>query len=1312
MDIQEASKILYSRLQSLEGANASKLLGWMLMRENADQDLATLAKGSDAQLMSAVGIAKRNLSVYSSIPGWQHQGVLAEIRLQQESAACISRQRAAAQSLVQQPAAERFQHSERFSLPTQAALASLSPDASLTDPTDAAATATVGATAGVAAASGADPAAAAARPIPAEAPPHLSALHGASGAASDYGSSPESSQSFMFKRCHYFARGFCKHGSACRFLHASHGQSATAPVSSPGSPSATSSDGTMAAATYPEPQGADETALSCTAASGGDGGGSGGDASGRNGSGNGGDGGEPFAGSTTEATGGGGGGGGGDGGEGGDGSGVGVAGTAAGGLAGGSPGSAAGFTLERLEMELHELLRDHKGPVNVASLPQLYAERFGKPLQAEGYLTESQRQGRPGLSLTKLLAQMKASIAFVDRPSGQRAIVVKGSPILEESKKFIAFKERADLAPPSPGSRQIYLTFPAESTFTEDDVAAHFSKFGPVHEVRIPHQQKRMFGFVTFAFAHSVKAILEEGNPHHIGGSRVLVKPYREKSRHGHGSAHGGGGGAHAERKMRGGGGAGDRGAQESPAKGSVEPYSDDSPPPPLPKASKRLFPAKQQQLIQQQQQRSLQQPRQQQPQLQQQQEQQEQDQQEQQPPLQQQQQQQYEQGQSQQQSQQLQQSQQSQQLQQSQQRSRLEGGWGDHNRPIPHHMSASYEASQPATPAAAVASAAASAYARASVYASASASSAYSPAASAAASVYDPPPRRKSLYQSLSYREVSLQQQQQQLPLNAWQQRQHQQEQQEQQQQQEQQEQQWQVQQRLQQWQEENRQSLGLSGIRLGDVGRAFSGPARNEIRGAGAGVGADAGVGTGVGVGVGVGGISDLLKPSLSFSTSLSAAFSTSSSSLSSASFSSISSGFASGPAAMAPTFSFASSSFASLPSFASSSTGTSAASQYPHGDLGAPEPLPQTPTHRQLEDLFDLHSLLPDSPFTSPLMTSNASKDLPATAALTAANAAAWDDTDRPGAIPSASSVALSRFFNPSLPALAPPPPPPPPPLHLHSLLPASSVVSQTRRASFGGVSSAASAAAAPFSNDPFIIPPSAAFHHQQHQQQHQQHQQHLHQHQQHLHQHQQQRQQHVASTADLPGAAGLYLSGPSSLWSPPVAASGSSGVSSGASGVSSGATGRAVGRLAGAGGVGGSEGAGGGGSLQLTSSIGGLSMGDEKQHQHPHQHQQQQQQQHGKVVASVWGHTCDSCSETAYTTQLACGHYHCIKCAPQGPASWCVACQHAAYQPPSAYHIGQTAWKLPSQEAAWKVPAQESAWKVAPSQLQHTNRSPSW
>jgi hypothetical protein len=55
--------------------------------------------------------------------------------------------------------------------------------------------------------------------------------------------------------------------------------------------------------------------------------------------------------------------------------------------------------------------------------------------------------------------------------------------------------------------------------------------FGPVQDVRIPYQQKRMFGFVTFVYAETVKAILSKGNPHFVCDARVLVKPYKEKGK-------------------------------------------------------------------------------------------------------------------------------------------------------------------------------------------------------------------------------------------------------------------------------------------------------------------------------------------------------------------------------------------------------------------------------------------------------------------------------------------------------------------------------------------------------------------------------------------------------------------------------------------------------------------------------------------------------------------------------------------------------------------------------------------------------------
>ncbi|CAH8303574.1 unnamed protein product [Eruca vesicaria subsp. sativa] len=80
-------------------------------------------------------------------------------------------------------------------------------------------------------------------------------------------------------------------------------------------------------------------------------------------------------------------------------------------------------------------------------------------------------------------------------------------------------------------ARQIYLTFPAESTFKDEDVATYFSLFGTVQDVRIPHQQKRMFGFVSFAHPETVKVVLARGNPHFICDSRVLVKPYKEKGK-------------------------------------------------------------------------------------------------------------------------------------------------------------------------------------------------------------------------------------------------------------------------------------------------------------------------------------------------------------------------------------------------------------------------------------------------------------------------------------------------------------------------------------------------------------------------------------------------------------------------------------------------------------------------------------------------------------------------------------------------------------------------------------------------------------
>ncbi|PKU76634.1 Zinc finger CCCH domain-containing protein 18 [Dendrobium catenatum] len=181
--------------------------------------------------------------------------------------------------------------------------------------------------------------------------------------------------------------------------------------------------------------------------------------------------------------------------------------------------------LEKLEMEITEILKGRKGlPVTIASLPMLYQDTYGKALQAEGYLSESQRHGKAGFNLTKLLAQLR-NVRLMDRPHGQHFVV-----LVEDAPKYMEFRsERNEYGGSS--SHQIYLTFPAESTFTDDEVLNYFNQFGPVHDVRIPRQEKRMFGFVSFYHPQTVRQILAMGHPHVICGARVLVKPYKEKSR-------------------------------------------------------------------------------------------------------------------------------------------------------------------------------------------------------------------------------------------------------------------------------------------------------------------------------------------------------------------------------------------------------------------------------------------------------------------------------------------------------------------------------------------------------------------------------------------------------------------------------------------------------------------------------------------------------------------------------------------------------------------------------------------------------------
>ncbi|CAI0450190.1 unnamed protein product [Linum tenue] len=139
----------------------------------------------------------------------------------------------------------------------------------------------------------------------------------------------------------------------------------------------------------------------------------------------------------------------------------------------------------------------------------------------------SQFMARPAASN---LSYNECMNLLLQQSDAQRSAAAAALLMGDELHKFSRCRpERTRILNPS--ARQIYLTFPADSTFREEDVSNYFSIYGPVLDVRIPYQQKRMFGFVTFLYPETVKLILAKGNPHFVCDSRVLVKPYKEKGK-------------------------------------------------------------------------------------------------------------------------------------------------------------------------------------------------------------------------------------------------------------------------------------------------------------------------------------------------------------------------------------------------------------------------------------------------------------------------------------------------------------------------------------------------------------------------------------------------------------------------------------------------------------------------------------------------------------------------------------------------------------------------------------------------------------
>ncbi|CAL9145770.1 unnamed protein product [Musa hybrid cultivar] len=183
---------------------------------------------------------------------------------------------------------------------------------------------------------------------------------------------------------------------------------------------------------------------------------------------------------------------------------------------------AGGGTVDAaLEQQCQELLLRSKSPRQLAASAFPYSPTGSVPASPSGtnksmnFLVQQQSESQRAMAAATAAALMLG---------GNGSHKFMGRPWMMEKSDFATGMA-------NPGSRQIYLTFPADSTFREEDVSNYFSIYGPVQDVRIPYQQKRMFGFVTFVYPETVKLILAKGNPHFVCNARVLVKPYKEKGK-------------------------------------------------------------------------------------------------------------------------------------------------------------------------------------------------------------------------------------------------------------------------------------------------------------------------------------------------------------------------------------------------------------------------------------------------------------------------------------------------------------------------------------------------------------------------------------------------------------------------------------------------------------------------------------------------------------------------------------------------------------------------------------------------------------
>lgn len=308
MDFTESTRVVYNRIQVLEPENVSKIIGYLLLQDHGEREMIRLAFSPDNLIHSLINKAKTELGLSKPAasspisPPQLNQAPITDLPLHFTSYSPTSSTRTVSYWDSQVAADQQPVHT--VDLVPQGYPDSVGEDYHLQDQLQF---------------------------LSLE--DHLESVHSIGSDFSNNYYYPEpalgvrtsrrspSLPEFPVKVCHYFNKGFCKHGSSCRYFHGLPMAESFSQLFSPNSNELPSDDHAV------------------------------------------------------------------------------------------SPGS-----LERLEQELTEILKSRRGfPVSIASLPMIYYEKFGRTLQAEGYLTESQRHGKAGYSLTKLLARLKNRIRVIDR---------------------------------------------------------------------------------------------------------------------------------------------------------------------------------------------------------------------------------------------------------------------------------------------------------------------------------------------------------------------------------------------------------------------------------------------------------------------------------------------------------------------------------------------------------------------------------------------------------------------------------------------------------------------------------------------------------------------------------------------------------------------------------------------------------------------------------------------------------------------------------------------------------------------------------